>query len=621
MSTLTNPFHGNLEDLRQFWSALANLNNEELRSALRPLASNVEFALDVVAHDLIRPSSPAPVSIDGGHTMVKVRSATWASLVSNLHVDALIQMVMWYGKVFDASRVYADQDKVYADRDKGFRQMCHDARSHFIGVMEDASANGVAGDGKTGYKLGLSCHHPSGGNTNVRSWAGDLITAEIKKREGKEPVGSDDGVTLEQIVAGVTEPAAIKPFDFNETMTSALNEMFKVATGESVDVKNLITSHQQEIHDAQKAVSDVEAKLAEKDATIKSLSSRPAVALPTEVVSTDGSIPSGTIKWVRAWEPFCPSEEARKNIHAAIANGQPEPANLGFDIPTFDYGGKIHPNVPAIDPHYVFDMKTLAPLLWALAFDKRAFMYGPSGTGKTTEVHQVAARLFWPIFRVNLDSEMSRMDLIGRETLTQENGTTVSQFVEGVLPTAMQAGAIFEADEVDFGRSDVMYAFQSMLEEGGTLRLTEDGGRVVQPHPMFRVVATANTKGQGDETGCYQGARVQSAAFLDRFTVWIGKDYLEPDVESGVIRSKVPAITDKAASTLVKIAGEIRKAFVNGEILTTVSPRGLVSAAAMFTTLGNSKDNLHTALRHCISGRCTDVDYLKVEEFIKAHIK
>ena len=624
MGNLSSPHQAGTQQLNRFLHGLHSLSNEELRSELRPLVSKAGFADDQIVIQLVQRENPAKVSLDGVYTTVKIRSATWASLVSNLHVDALLQLVMWYGDVFKLDTI---SDRVV------FTRCCDELRSFFMDVMTDPSANGVAGDGKTGYKLGKSCHYPSHPH-DTKQWAIDLVEAELAKREGKEPVGSDDGVTLEQIhdlaidpskpmkiVDGEPKPASIKPFDFNETMTSALNEMFKVATGESVDVKNLITSHQQEIHDAQKAVSEVKAKLAEQDATIKSLSSRPAVALPTEVVSTDGSIPSGTIKWVRAWEPFCPSEEARKNIHAAIANGQPEPANLGFDIPTFDYGGKVHPNVPAIDPHYVFDMKTLAPLLWALSFDKRAFMHGPSGTGKTTEVHQVAARLFWPIFRVNLDSEMSRMDLIGRETLTQENGTTVSQFVEGVLPTAMQAGAIFEADEVDFGRSDVMYAFQSMLEEGGTLRLTEDGGRVVQPHPMFRVVATANTKGQGDETGCYQGARVQSAAFLDRFTVWIGKDYLEPDVEANVIRSKVPAITDKAASTLVKIAGEIRKAFVNGEILTTVSPRGLVSAAAMFTTLGNSKDNLHTALRHCISGRCTDVDYLKVEEFIKAHIK
>lgn len=619
MPTLIPPFKSTISELRYFRDALSKRNNEELRSALRPLASNVGFADDDVARDLVRPNSPAPVSIDGATNTVKVRSATWASLVSNLHVDALLQMAMWYGKVFDVADQYDPQDPL------PFHQMCLDARSHFMGVMEDPSANGVRGDGKTGYKLGLSCHHPSDGN--VRSWAYDLIAAEITKREGKEPVGSDDGVTLEQIHDLAIDPSKpskivanmpatpLKPFSFNTAMEQALNDMFKHTTGETIDVKTMLNDLITRVNDAKLTEEEFKKQLSDSTATIKSLRSRPAVALPTEVVSTDATIPNGKVKTIRAWEVFA-TEDLRNEV---FVNGSPEPEGFEFDIPMMEWDAP-HPNVPEIDPDHKFDLATMKPLLWALATGKNAYLHGHSGTGKTTDVHQVAARLGWPIFRVNMDSEMSRVDLIGRETLRQENGTTVSQFVEGVLPTAMQMGAIFEADEVDFGRSDVMYAFQSMLEEGGTLRLTEDGGRIVKPHPLFRVVATANTKGQGDETGCYQGARVQSAAFLDRFTVWIEKEYLKPKIEAKVIKAKVPDCGDKAISQLIKIAGEMRKAFVNGEIMTTVSPRGLITAAAMFTTLGDTKDNLQTAVRHCISGRCTDVDVLKVEEFIKAHI-
>lgn len=611
MAIIFTPFQCNLELLREFNDALGNRNNEELRAKLRPLASNVGFADDDVVRDLLRPASPAPVSLDGATNTVKVRSATWASLVSNLHVDALIQMVMWYGKVFDASRVYSEPEKGPLP----FHQMCLDARSHFMGVMEDPSANGVAGDGKTGYRLGLSCHYPSEKyGVSVRMWAMDIINAEIKRLEGKEPVDADDGVTLGQIHEA-TKDRNYKPFSFNTAMEQALNDMFKHTTGETVNVKTLLDELMATANRAEATEAEYKKQLAESTATIKSLRSRPAVALPTEVVSNDATVPNGKVKTIRAWEVI--ANEGVKN--EVFVNGSPEPEGFEFDIPMMEWDAP-HPNVPEIDPDHKFDIATMKPLLWALATGKNAYLYGHSGTGKTTDVHQVAARLGWPIFRVNMDSEMSRVDLIGRETLRQENGTTVSQFVEGVLPTAMQMGAIFEADEVDFGRSDVMYAFQSMLEEGGTLRLTEDGGRIVRPHPLFRVVATANTKGQGDETGCYQGARVQSAAFLDRFTVWIEKQYLKPKVEAKVIKAKVPDCGDKAISQLIKIAGEMRKAFVNGEIMTTVSPRGLITAAAMFTTLGDTKDNLQTAVRHCISGRCTDVDVLKVEEFIKAHI-
>jgi len=605
MGYLSSPHQSGTQQLNHFLHGLRSLSNEELRSALRPLVSKAGFADDQIVIQLVQRENPAKVSLDGTYSTVKIRSATWASLVSNLHVDALLQLVMWYGEVFNLPDTISDR--------VNFIARCDELRSHFMGVMTDPSANGVAGDGKTGYKLGKSCHYPSHPH-DTKQWAIDLVEAEIAKREGKEPVGSDDGVTLAQIHEA-TKDNSYKPFEFNTAMEQALNDMFKHTTGETVNVKTLLDELMATANRAEATEAEYKKQLAESTATIKSLQSRPAVALPTEVVSNDATIPNGKVKTIRAWEVFA-TEDLRNEV---FVNGSPEPEGFEFDIPMMEWDAP-HPNVAEIDPDHKFDLATMKPLLWALATGKNAYLYGHSGTGKTTDVHQVAARLGWPIFRVNMDSEMSRVDLIGRETLRQENGTTVSQFVEGVLPTAMQMGAIFEADEVDFGRSDVMYAFQSMLEEGGTLRLTEDGGRIVKPHPLFRVVATANTKGQGDETGCYQGARVQSAAFLDRFTVWIEKEYLKPKVEAKVIKAKVPAIGDKAVSQLVKIAGEMRKAFVNGEIMTTVSPRGLITAAAMFTTLGDTKDNLQTAVRHCISGRCTDVDVLKVEEFIKAHI-
>lgn len=399
--------------------------------------------------------------------------------------------------------------------------------------------------------------------------------------------------------------------------------MFQQTTGSTDDLETLlnkkdrvIEERDQNIHDLMKENKFWEGEVASRDETIKALNAKVSVvSRPSSTAAVSTERPAATITWTPAWKVFAP-----KAVVDMVEAGSPAPSAFAFDVPVYDYGGKKHADVPEIDPDYEFDMKVLGPLLWGLVNNKPVYIQGHTGTGKTSIVHQVAARLGWPIVRVNMDSEMSRMDFIGRDVLTQENGTTVSKFVEGILPQAMQQGCILEADEVDFGRSDIMYAFQSVLENGGSLRITEDGGRVIQPHEMFRIVATANTKGQGDETGCYQGARVQSQAFLDRFQVWVTQEYLMPEKEQKIIKKKVPAIGEKPLTQLIRVAGEIRKAFMQGEVLTTVSPRGLETCAMYFTALGGTDDNLKDAVRHCISGRCTDVDAMKVEEFIKAHI-
>lgn len=248
---------------------------------------------------------------------------------------------------------------------------------------------------------------------------------------------------------------------------------------------------------------------------------------------------------------------------------------LDFDVPVFV---EKHEFVPDIDENYEFRAEILAPLLWAFVNNKKAWLSGHTGTGKSTLIKQICARLNWPLVRVNFDSEISRMDLIGRDTI--KNGT--STFVDGVLPQALQGPYVLLCDEVDFIRPDVAYVFQRALEDEGLL-ISEDGGRVIVPHEWSRIVATGNTQGQGDEFGMYQGARAQSMAFLDRFTVWLSCDYLSREAEERLLRKLVPDVTDKRAKEVLDYVTEHRRAFMDGKIMQPVSPRTLVTFAQSVT--------------------------------------
>lgn len=246
---------------------------------------------------------------------------------------------------------------------------------------------------------------------------------------------------------------------------------------------------------------------------------------------------------------------------------------LKMDVPVFE----PQDNVPALDPHYKFNAATLVPLLWALVHNKKAWLHGHTGTGKSTLVAQVCARLNWPMLRVNFDSEISRMDLVGRDTLCRdESGATVSKFVEGILPQALQQPCVLLCDEVDFIRPDVAYVFQRALEDEGLL-ISEDGGRLVRPHPYSRIIATANTQGQGDDYGIYQGARAQSMAFLDRFTVWLQCDYLPENKERALVKSLVPEAPEEVIDQVMSYVNEHRKAFADLKVSQPLSPRSIVA--------------------------------------------
>jgi cobaltochelatase CobS len=244
-----------------------------------------------------------------------------------------------------------------------------------------------------------------------------------------------------------------------------------------------------------------------------------------------------------------------------------------IQVPFFTWD-EPHPHVPEIDESYTY-RPNLIHLLFSLVSGVPCWIHGHSGTGKTSLVEQVCARLGWPVRVVNLDSEIGRMDLVGRDVITKDAaGHTISKFEEGILPQAISSPCVLILDECDYGRPDVMYVLQRALEGRGFL-LAEDGGRYIHQHPMHRVVATGNTKGAGDETGLYPGARVQSAAFLNRFKAWIKVDYMTYEEEIELLKRRVPGLPDPVLQKLGSYINEHRVAFRNAEIMQPVSPRNI----------------------------------------------
>ena len=286
----------------------------------------------------------------------------------------------------------------------------------------------------------------------------------------------------------------------------------------------------------------------------------------SEKIEASGELPGGTVVSCKAYTSI----------------GLRKRASLDFDIPHFQWGHP-HPLVPEIDESYIFRPEALLKALTGLVRGINTYAVGHTGSGKTTLFLQIAARLNWPLVRVNFDSEITRLDLIGRDVLKvcPSNGVTVSEFIEGVLPTAIAGPFILLCDEVDRVRPEVSYVFQRALEDQGIM-LNEDGGRLVSPHDWHRIVATANTVGQGDEFGLYQGARHQSQAFLDRFTNWIEFDYLNPADELRLLKDKASGIDDDTAQTIMAYVKEHRTAFTNAEILQPISTRAVEQLGSQF---------------------------------------
>jgi cobaltochelatase CobS len=238
--------------------------------------------------------------------------------------------------------------------------------------------------------------------------------------------------------------------------------------------------------------------------------------------------------------------------------------------------------VPEIDEGYRFDPETTLALLAGFAYNRRVLVQGYHGTGKSTHIEQVAARLNWPCVRVNLDSHISRVDLIGKDAIVVRDGKQVTEFQEGILPWAFQNAAALVFDEYDAGRPDVMFVIQRVLEAESRMTLL-DQSRVLRPHPAFRLFATANTVGLGDATGLYHGTQPINQGQMDRWNIVVSLNYLEQDAEVAIVLAKVPDYDTgegrERARAMVKLAELSRTGFMNGDISTVMSPRTVITWA------------------------------------------
>jgi cobaltochelatase CobS len=253
--------------------------------------------------------------------------------------------------------------------------------------------------------------------------------------------------------------------------------------------------------------------------------------------------------------------------------------NSDMEVPAYSVRGDA---VPDADPDYLFDKDTTLAILAGFAHNRRVIVTGYHGTGKSTHIEQVAARLNWPCVRVNLDSHVSRIDLVGKDAIVLKEGKQVTEFRDGILPWAYQNNVALVFDEYDAGRPDVMFVIQRVLESSGRLTLL-DQSRVIRPHPAFRLFATANTIGLGDTSGLYHGTQQINQAQMDRWNIVAVLNYLPHDAEVNIVLAKAKHYAGKEGkdivNKMVRVADLTRSAFINGDLSTVMSPRTVITWA------------------------------------------
>ena len=270
--------------------------------------------------------------------------------------------------------------------------------------------------------------------------------------------------------------------------------------------------------------------------------------------------------------------------------------------------------VPEIDKDYVFDRDTTLAILSGFLHNKKVIVHGYHGTGKSTHITQIAARLNWPCVRINLDSHISRIDLIGKDAITLKDGKQITEFKEGILPWSFQNPVALVFDEYDAGRSDVMFVLQRILESDGYFTLL-DKNKVVRQNRYFRLFATANTIGLGDTTGLYTGTQQINQAQLDRWEIVTSLNYLPEDKEMKIILSKNKKLANpkgkEIISNMIKVASLTRKGFIAGDISTVMSPRTVLNwsnNAEIFKDIGY-------AFRVTFLNKCDDAEKSIISEY------
>jgi len=281
---------------------------------------------------------------------------------------------------------------------------------------------------------------------------------------------------------------------------------------------------------------------------------------------------------------------------------------LGFDQPT--------EHVPEIDSTYRFDPETTIAILAGFANNRRVLVQGYHGTGKSTHIEQVAARLNWPCVRVNLDSHISRIDLIGKDAIVLNEGKQVTEFQDGILPWAYANPVALVFDEYDAGRPDVMFVIQRILETEGKLTLL-DQSRVIKPNKYFRLFATANTVGLGDTSGLYHGTQQINQGQMDRWNIVTILNYLSNTEEEQIISNKIKKMNNKTGKEIIKsmvaTADLTRAGFMNGDISTVMSPRTVLTWAENYLMFNDAE----YAFKLSFLNRCDELERPIIEEYFQ----
>jgi len=280
-------------------------------------------------------------------------------------------------------------------------------------------------------------------------------------------------------------------------------------------------------------------------------------------------------------------------------------------VPAFK---KATEQVPDIDPAYRFDRETTLAILAGFAFNRRVMIQGYHGTGKSTHIEQVAARLNWPCMRINLDSHVSRIDLVGKDAIVIRDGQQVTEFREGILPYALQTNTALCFDEYDAGRPDVMFVIQRVLEVSGKLTLL-DQSKVIRPHPAFRLFSTTNTIGLGDTSGLYHGTQQINQGQMDRWSIVVTLNYLPHDDEVNIVLAKAKSWNTekgrKIVGNMVRVAELSRNAFMNGDLSTVMSPRTVITWAENAEIFGD----VGTGFTLSFLNKCDELERGMIAEF------
>ena len=273
-------------------------------------------------------------------------------------------------------------------------------------------------------------------------------------------------------------------------------------------------------------------------------------------------------------------------------------------------------HVPSIDKAYRLNPQVTQAILAGFAHNRRVVIQGLHGTGKSTHIEQVAARLNWPCVRVNLDGHISRLDLVGKDTIVLQEGKQVTQFQEGILPWSLQRPVAIVFDEYDAGRPDVMFVIQRVLEREGSFTML-DQKRVIQPHPYFRLFATMNTLGQGNLNGLYHGTQLLNHAQLDRWNLVTSLNYLAPAEEAAIVMARVPEMDTpqgrKRVDAMVALAGLTRRGFSVGDLSLLMSPRTVITWAENISIF----NDLKLAFELSFLNKCEPAERAIVSEYFQ----